>query len=579
MTLVDASKEESSLKHLLGDIEAVGLEVPATDMVVPDPLPCSAPGCLYTTPENLPNFATITTHLQLHTQAAHAAAAPGQGFRQSSKVDKRPRPEAALDMTEHEFKFYQSEWNLYKRATKISGQTLVDELWTTMSPDLKKLAFDQGDVESLTTEEQMMARIKSLAVSVLHTAIHTVSLHEAQQLPEESTKTFAARVRGIASDCELQKKCSCGEIVSYTEETVYHVVLAGLRDRELLERCTTQALMKNITDISSLVAYCSAEESGKLGTLGTVGGVRSSYKKQKQGVRPGNQNKPGPSMTQTGKCRYCGEGPHSSNTSEARSKECRAYGVTCRNCDVKSHLAKVCRAKTKKVSAAVTVLEETEDNPENSLSEFAFYGLEHFKTQNRFAVLKDPAPDSILPGTRVPCRRPVIQPRPTSLPSPPFSKSPTTPFSTALPSSPTSPPTHRRRKKGGKVTRGLTHHGIKHPIEGSYHGVVEGLVGPGTSTAKFGLEKDLAAASAEDKQPGVAGLGTNTMKSELADDLAVAAAGSNKPVKVPLCHMEYTYEKGWVENRLLNIRHLYGIWTGLTPYRPRLDTLSEYPEP
>ena len=73
--------------------------------------------------------------------------------------------------------------------------------------------------------------------------------------------------------------------------------------------------------------------------------------------------------------------------------------------------------------------------------------------------------------------------------------------------------------------------------------MVEGLVGPGTSTAKFGLEKDLAAASAEDKQPGVAGLGTNTMKSELADDLAVAAAGSNKPVKVPLYHME----KGWVE--------------------------------
>ena len=34
-----------------------------------------------------------------------------------------------------------------------------------------------------------------------------------------------------------------------------------------------------------------------------------------------------------------------------------------------------------------------------------------------------------------------------------------------------------------------------------------------------------------------------------------------------------------METRLLNIQHLYGIWTGLTPYRLRLDTLSEYPEP
>ena len=31
--------------------------------------------------------------------------------------------------------------------------------------------------------------------------------------------------------------------------------------------------------------------------------------------------------------------------------------------------------------------------------------------------------------------------------------------------------------------------------------------------------------------------------------------------------------------RVLNTQHLYGIWTGLTPYRLPLDTLSEYPEP
>jgi len=72
--------------------------------------------------------------------------------------------------------------------------------------------------------------------------------------------------------------------VSYTEETVYHVVLAGLRDRDLQERCTAQALLKNITNIFSLVAYCSAEESGRLGTPGTMGGVRSStYRKQQRG--------------------------------------------------------------------------------------------------------------------------------------------------------------------------------------------------------------------------------------------------------------------------------------------------------
>ena len=103
-------------------------------------------------------------------------------------------------MSEHEFKFFQNEWNLYVRATQVQGQALVDELYSTMSAELRKLAYDQGGVEALTTQDQMMERIKSLAVSVLHTAVHTVSLHEAEQAPEESVKTFAAQVRGLAAN-------------------------------------------------------------------------------------------------------------------------------------------------------------------------------------------------------------------------------------------------------------------------------------------------------------------------------------------------------------------------------------------
>ena len=111
-------------------------------------------------------------------------------------------------------------------------------------------------------------------MSVLHAAVHTVSLHEAQQQPEESVKTFAAQVYGIAANCELTKNCTCGEVVNYTEETVYHAVLAGLKDREMQSRCTARALLKQITDIGTLVAYCTAEESSKVGAAGSVLGLR-----------------------------------------------------------------------------------------------------------------------------------------------------------------------------------------------------------------------------------------------------------------------------------------------------------------
>ena len=250
--------------------------------MAPPPVSCSSPGCQYTTPDGIEDFKLITDQLILHAQLAHAVTAQSTSVGQTvAKMDKRPRPEAKQDMSEHDFRFFESEWGRYKRAAGITGQTLVDELWSCMSSDLKKLAFDQGDVDSLNTEKLMLQRIKSLAVAVLHTAVHTVHLHESKQLPDETCKTFAARVRGTASNCTLSKKCDCGQDVSYLEETVYHVVLAGIMDGELQEACTTQALLGNIKDISSLVEFCTSKESGQLGASGTVGGLKSSYQTRK----------------------------------------------------------------------------------------------------------------------------------------------------------------------------------------------------------------------------------------------------------------------------------------------------------
>ena len=55
------------------------------------------------------------------------------------------------------------------------------------------------------TEQKMLARIRGLTVSVLHAAVQTVVLNEAQQSQSESTKPFAARVCGIATNFDLSK--------------------------------------------------------------------------------------------------------------------------------------------------------------------------------------------------------------------------------------------------------------------------------------------------------------------------------------------------------------------------------------
>ena len=58
------------------------------------------------------------------------------------------------------------QWERYKRATQITGQILLDKLWNTMEPELYTLAFDQGNINDLTSEDLIMERIKTLSVTV-----------------------------------------------------------------------------------------------------------------------------------------------------------------------------------------------------------------------------------------------------------------------------------------------------------------------------------------------------------------------------------------------------------------------------
>ena len=60
-----------------------------------------------------------------------------------------------------------------------------------------------------------------------------------KQNDSETTKSFSARVKGVASNCGLQKLCTkrgCTETVSFVEEICYHVVLAGLYDNDMKEK-------------------------------------------------------------------------------------------------------------------------------------------------------------------------------------------------------------------------------------------------------------------------------------------------------------------------------------------------------
>ena len=47
------------------------------------------------------------------------------------------------------------------------------------------------------------------------------------------------------------------------EETVYHVVMSGIIDKDLKEKVLTRAMLTNVRDLSSLLNYVTAEGSAR----------------------------------------------------------------------------------------------------------------------------------------------------------------------------------------------------------------------------------------------------------------------------------------------------------------------------
>ena len=106
----------------------------------------------------------------------------------------------------------------------------------------------EAATETLNTEALLLEKIKSLAVVTLHSAVHLVELRNLQQGQNEPIRKFVARARNIASSCNLSKKCTrngCTADVSFLDEAVFGVVLAGLQDSNIQQTILFHAISQN----------------------------------------------------------------------------------------------------------------------------------------------------------------------------------------------------------------------------------------------------------------------------------------------------------------------------------------------
>ena len=118
-------------------------------MPPPPPIECSAPGCHYRTPENLPTIADTVTLITLHTQQAHPAPAPqvaAPAPAAAPKLERLPRLTFTLNMTESKWNFTVLSWESYiGQSPHASEDTKLMQLRAASDDGLRQRIYDTGD--------------------------------------------------------------------------------------------------------------------------------------------------------------------------------------------------------------------------------------------------------------------------------------------------------------------------------------------------------------------------------------------------------------------------------------------------
>ena len=129
--------------------------------MAPTPIKCSLAGCDYSTPANCPDWDKMLKMLKLHNAAVHnIAPVAGQGTASTPRLEKLPRPSFSLEMSQSEWSFKDAQWSAYISQSIVREEVKVQQLQAACDQDLLRRVYDAGGLDTLNTEELLMAQLK-----------------------------------------------------------------------------------------------------------------------------------------------------------------------------------------------------------------------------------------------------------------------------------------------------------------------------------------------------------------------------------------------------------------------------------
>ena len=299
--------------------------------MAPVVLPCPAGGnCAYETPAL--EVADALKMLEMHKEMSHGSDAS----RSDHKPEKFPRPSIGMDESSERWDDFEASWNQYKDEYKLAGNRLTRQLFACCTQELATGLSRLTCGKHFELEERdLLARMKELSVLYQNPAVFVQNFLNTIQQQDENVRHFLSRLKGIASHCNFQTKCSCGIQVSYAEDVIRFKLVAGLIDEEIKE----DILGAGEKSLEETVKAIEAKESAKRakGSLVHTPTTPSEVSKVSEAKRGGRQ----------GGCSHCGRNDHNS-AQEDRRKSCPAFDKKCDKCGKIGHFRKKCLSKVKK---------------------------------------------------------------------------------------------------------------------------------------------------------------------------------------------------------------------------------------
>ena len=289
--------------------------------------------------------------LNLHMLHVHPVPTtqPQVGGTGVKKPEKFPRPTIDQDSTLESWNEFISSWEQYKDEYQLTGTALTRQLQACCSSELKtSLSRTSGGAHFTLTESQMLSTMKQLAVKFQNPAVNVQEFLGMFQQGDEGVRYYLSRLRGVASRCQFEVSCTCGNSVSYSDQVIRFKLIAGLHDIDIKE----DILSTEDKDLEETVKLIENKESGR------------QAKKTVGAQNHGMVNKIEPEGKQRS-CTHCGRNTHGSSRTE-RESNCPAYNQKCLKCGGLGHFMKVCKSK-KKVGAN-EVMKKSVDAESNQIS-------------------------------------------------------------------------------------------------------------------------------------------------------------------------------------------------------------------